>query len=816
MPTDHNIRQLIINKMTDAQYEQAVKSADELYLTPDTGGGGGGGSGTVTSVRVQAGTGLTSSQSTAQTQVLNTTISVASGYKLPTTTEWGNKQDALPSQSGNNGKFLTTDGSTMSWATVSGGSDIDDSTITKNSNDQIQTVGIKDLRTDNTVKTWTGTKAQYDALVPTDWTVATYNSNLSSDYSWNAVSFDGTKFLALASDGYVSTSTDGVTWSAATRISALAGSDSYWSNLCYDRTKFLAISGYHDYYMSTSTDGLTWSTATKISNLFHREGAFALCYGNGKYVLMDEYGRISTSTNGTTWSNFVDDEYPLDHCAKIIYADNKFMALASNGYVLTSTNGTTWTSTQCTNLNGYYWYNIGYDGSKYIAVSNNGYVSTSIDGLDWTAPIQNTNLSGNNLWWGSGMAYNGTRFVITTSNGYISTKDKGGEGLDSDTLYNIKNYGLYLGLTEIANVSSGDSLPDQTGNSGKFLTTDGSTASWANVPAGTVTSVRVQAGTGLSSSQSTAQSSTLNTTISVASGYKLPTTTEWGNKQDKLTTQTAYTSKGSATKVPQITTNSLGQVTGITEVDITHQSIKTLKTNNTTAQSTSSSEAIAGSGTINLHKVSKTGSYNDLLNKPTIPQGTVTSVRVQAGTGLNSSTSTEQSTTLNTTISIASGYKLPTTTEWSNKQDALPSQSGNSGKFLTTNGSTMSWASVDALPSQTGQSGKFLTTDGSSVSWATVSSGGKFLVFTNIYVDATYWTADGTYADYPYAAEIYCEGVTSSDFAYVVFAPEDFDSGIYANVCLTGTDSITIYAKSDVYEPDYQGITIPTIVVIGA
>ena len=47
--------------------------------------------------------------------------------------------------------------------------------------------------------------------------------------------------------------------------------------------------------------------------------------------------------------------------------------------------------------------------------------------------------------------------------------------------------------------------------------------------------------------------------------------------------------------------------------------------------------------------------------------GTVTSVRVQAGTGLSSSTSTAQSSTLDTTISIASGYKLPTTTEWNNK-----------------------------------------------------------------------------------------------------------------------------------------------------
>lgn len=43
----------------------------------------------------------------------------------------------------------------------------------------------------------------------------------------------------------------------------------------------------------------------------------------------------------------------------------------------------------------------------------------------------------------------------------------------------------------------------------------------------------------------------------------------------------------------------------------------TLNTNNSTAQTVSSSESL--SGTIKLHKISKTGSYNDLLNKPTIP-----------------------------------------------------------------------------------------------------------------------------------------------------------------------------------------------------
>jgi hypothetical protein len=51
-----------------------------------------------------------------------------------------------------------------------------------------------------------------------------------------------------------------------------------------------------------------------------------------------------------------------------------------------------------------------------------------------------------------------------------------------------------------------------------------------------------------------------------------------------------------------------------------------------------------------------------------------------------------------------------------------PSQTGNSGKFLTTNGSATSWSSVDALPSQTGNSGKYLTTNGTVASWATLNA----------------------------------------------------------------------------------------------
>jgi hypothetical protein len=50
----------------------------------------------------------------------------------------------------------------------------------------------------------------------------------------------------------------------------------------------------------------------------------------------------------------------------------------------------------------------------------------------------------------------------------------------------------------------------------------------------------------------------------------------------------------------------------------------------------------------------------------------------------------------------------------------VPAQAGNSGKYLTTNGTVSSWGAVDALPSQTGNSGKYLTTNGTAAAWASI------------------------------------------------------------------------------------------------
>ncbi len=55
--------------------------------------------------------------------------------------------------------------------------------------------------------------------------------------------------------------------------------------------------------------------------------------------------------------------------------------------------------------------------------------------------------------------------------------------------------------------------------------------------------------------------------------------------------------------------------------------------------------------------------------------------------------------------------------------DALPTQTGQAGEFLQTDGTTATWEAVDALPTQTGQAGEYLKTDGTTATWEPAGGG---------------------------------------------------------------------------------------------
>ena len=70
----------------------------------------------------------------------------------------------------------------------------------------------------------------------------------------------------------------------------------------------------------------------------------------------------------------------------------------------------------------------------------------------------------------------------------------------------------------------------------------------------------------------------------------------------------------------------------------------------------------------------------------------------------------------------------------------------------------------------------------------------KTLYFTNKAVLTSDFTADTTYEDYLFKADIPCNGAVAGMYPNVVFAPKEADSGNYSTVATTGNGYVRIYA----------------------
>jgi len=318
--------------------------------------------------------------------------------------------------------------------------------------------------------------------------------------------------------------------------------------------------------------------------------------------------------------------------------------------------------------------------------------------------------------------------------------------------------------TEIDNL-----IPDQTGNAGKFLTTDGSTLSWIGGGGGLDYQGTWDASTNTPTLTSSTGTNGYYYVVSVSGSTNLDGITTWtigdwvifnGTFWQKIDNTDLVTSVNGQSGDVSLTYSDVGAASAaqgaladtalqsFTETDpIYTASSWYTTTNNSTNWNTAygwGNHATAGyltsftetdpvvgavSGIVKADgagNISAAVAGVDYLATETYT-GTVTSVDLSVPTGLSvSGNPVTSSGTL--AVSYAAGYAIPTTTKQSNWDDAytftgnFPTQTGHSGEYLTTDGSSLSWSAVDALPDQTGNAGKYLTTDGTDASWATLDT----------------------------------------------------------------------------------------------
>jgi hypothetical protein len=210
------------------------------------------------------------------------------------------------------------------------------------------------------------------------------------------VAYGNGKFVAFA-NSKMAYSSDGITWTALDSPFKNSYYPGNIDKIAFGNNKFYAwvnpaIVVHPLHTVSTSTDGVTWTaeTETDLGNYFSTYLGLsmrAIAYGNGKFVVGISDGQMATSSDGITWPFVPKANNPFysvngsTRINEIAYGNGRFFAGGDNGLMAASTDGVTWTAdTGWTDVTGDILgtskiYAIAYGNGKFIAVGSRGHMA---------------------------------------------------------------------------------------------------------------------------------------------------------------------------------------------------------------------------------------------------------------------------------------------------------------------------------------------------------------------------------------------------------------------------------------------------------
>jgi len=361
--------------------------------------------GVTSAIQTQIDTKLATATAATTYQAINANVSTTElGYLDGVTsaiqTQLDAKEATLPSQTGNSGKYLTTNGTAKSWGTVS---QYALPSQTGNSG--------KFLTTNGTAESW-GTSG-------VTWT----NRLTGVSAGFNQIAYNGTNlWVAVGNSGTLYSSPDAVTWTSRT---SQFGSDNI-NDIFFGNGLWVAVGGTGK--ISTSTDGTTWTARTANMST---NPIYAVTYANSLWVAVGagggttNTGGITYSTDGTTWTRKSQSVAVGTTYNDIIWnGTNWVIGAESNGtnnFLYATAPSGTWTVGQFASNSGAALRTLIYDGTRTIIIDMGGsgnavtYYSTSTTLASPTSYSSVPSLNAGNK--GRYKLYSGSIYVIGT---YIS------------------------------------------------------------------------------------------------------------------------------------------------------------------------------------------------------------------------------------------------------------------------------------------------------------------------------------------------------------------------------------------------------------
>lgn len=235
-----------------------------------------------------------------------------------------------------------------------------------------------------------------------------------------SLSYANGLWFAGSPDGKFATSTDGLNWTA--RDVGFAGT-AYVKRVIYANGTYVAVGtdgtgeSYKAGFISTSTDAVTWTLRPHtLTGPTSPGGLMDVTYFAGRFVVCGWQGIVAYSANGASWTQVT---------APNAY-DLPFFWLAHNGstlmmgchfqYIYSSTTGTSWT--QRWNLGSGQMNAAVVNNGLYVVVGQGGTIYTSTSPTSsWTQRTSNTTAS---LW---GLTYGNGRYIAVGDRTVVTSTD---------------------------------------------------------------------------------------------------------------------------------------------------------------------------------------------------------------------------------------------------------------------------------------------------------------------------------------------------------------------------------------------------------
>ena len=691
--------------------------------------------------------------------------------------ELANKQDTLVS--GTNIKTINGNsllGSGNITIETSSTPNVDDETISYNTNDALQTIAVKNVRDDSTLPIWHGTEYQWNHGDPTTWyywqsdVVAQWVSGtMPSSTSWRSVTYGNGKFLAISngSTSVAAYSEDGINWTTTTlpdtsycnfvtycngkfmvfkRSNIVACSEDgvnwttmtiqgylNWQSIAYGNGKYVVIAK-NSTDGAYSEDGINWTAITLPSKVDWK----SVAYGNGKFVAVANSSTVGAySEDGINWTAIT---LPNSEVMSVTYGNGKFVAAVYNSETaIYSEDGIHWNSSNEIVTWEAQWNDITYGDGKFVAVEKYCF-GISTDGINWTAPSTPNRVSNSSVAYGDGKfvaVANGSDVVTIFSQSYDKCYTDTANPTTTSVVYSepetVSSYTISSVTSGAITLSNNNTYYyNQAGNSFTYRTIGDAHPDWlSNIDnVGVKIGNTIVATAGGSGSSYTAgdgidiTSDVISVTSNISTGASLGTTAVQPADLATVATSGSYNDLSNKPTIPTVDQTYSSSSTSTNA--LSHKAVVDAKFLQNTATG-SFSISILGGGTTSNGSIN-IGQFSNILGSYNIAIGN------NSGVSLNAQYSIALGSAANTSANYAIQLGRGTNSEANSFYVGL--SDSNNYKLLSSDGTipntrlnVMTGAdgtnagTKGAVPAPTATDNtKFLRGDGT---WAAVSGGGS-------------------------------------------------------------------------------------------